>query len=84
MPKRYRTLAAISVWVLFFTFILSILLPVIVGLVTGALIGGINSVEDGELWFHRHGLSFLIGIAAFFGYYYATKLLKELSTSPGE
>jgi hypothetical protein len=31
------------------------------GIVTKALIGTVNSVEDGKLWFYRHGLGFIIG-----------------------
>ena len=38
--------------------------PLIMGFLTKALVGTVNSVEDGKLWFYRHVLGFLIG--AFF------------------
>ena len=56
-----HTLAQISVWVLFISGLFMILGPLIMGLATKNLAGTIHSVEDGKLWFYRHGLGFLIG-----------------------
>lgn len=56
-----HTLAQIAVWVLFISGLIMIIGPLIMGLVTRNLAGTINSVEDGKLWFYRHGLGFIIG-----------------------
>ena len=56
-----QTLAQIAVWVLFISGLLLIIGPTIMGLTKKALVGAINSVEDGKLWFYRYGLGFIIG-----------------------
>jgi hypothetical protein len=61
MSSALEILITISVWVLFISGVFMILGPLVMGIVTKALIGTVNSVEDGKLWFYRHGLGFIIG-----------------------
>lgn len=70
MSETFGTLADIALWVLFILGVVSILAPVIIGLATKNLAGTIQSVEDGKVWFYRHGLGFLIGAAAFVAFFY--------------
>ncbi len=56
--------AQIAVWVLFIVGLLMIIVPIIAGLVTKNLAFTVKSVEDGKLWFYRHGLGITIGILA--------------------
>ncbi len=59
-----HTLAQIAVWVLFITGLIMILVPIIFGLATKNLALTVHSVEDGKLWFYRHGLGIIMGIMA--------------------
>jgi hypothetical protein len=70
-----EVLAQIAVWVLLISGILSIIGPIIMGLATRNLVGTIHSVEDGKLWFYRHGLGFLIGIFAIIAAAYVMSVL---------
>ncbi len=56
--------AQIAVWVLLIVGLLMIIVPIIAGLVTKNLAFTVNSVEDGKLWFYRHGLGIIVGILA--------------------
>ena len=58
------TLAEIAVWVLLIVGLIMIVAPIIAGLVTRNLAFTVNSVEDGKLWFYRHGLGIITGILA--------------------
>ncbi len=59
-----EVIAEIAVWVLFITGLMMIILPIIAGLATKNLAFTVHSVEDGKLWFYRHGLGIIIGIIA--------------------
>ncbi len=59
-----HTLAQIAVWVLFITGLIMIIVPIIAGLATRNLAFTVHSVEDGKLWFYRHGLGIILGIIA--------------------
>jgi hypothetical protein len=74
MTGTFGTLRDISLWILFILGVVSILGPVIIGLATRNLAGTINSVEDGVVWFYRHGLGFLLGIAALVAFFYGASL----------
>ncbi len=54
----------IGVWVLLITGIIMIVLPIIFGIATKNLALTVHSVEDGKLWFYRHGLGIIMGILA--------------------
>ncbi len=56
--------AQIAGWVLFIIGLIMIIVSVISGLVTKDLALRVRSVEDGKLWFYRHGLGIIIGIIA--------------------
>ncbi len=59
-----HTIAQIAVWVLFITGLIMIIVPIIVGLATKNLAFTVHTVEDGKLWFYRHGLGIIMGITA--------------------
>lgn len=59
-----ETLAQIAVWVLLIVGLIMIIVPIIFGLATKNLALTVHSVEDGKLWFYRHGLGIIIGIIA--------------------
>ena len=59
-----NTLAQIAVWVLFIIGLIMIIASIISGLVTKNLALTVHSVEDGKLWFYRHGLGIIMGIIA--------------------
>ena len=61
MPRVFVALTSITAWVLFISGLLFFLIPIILGAI-GGLVGSINIVEDGILWFWRHGFSFLLGV----------------------
>ncbi len=56
--------AQIAVWVLLIVGLIMVIAPIIVGLATKNLALTVHSVEDGKLWFYRHGLGIIIGILA--------------------
>ncbi len=58
------TVAEIAVWVLLIVGLIMIVVPIIAGLVKRDLAFTVNSVEDGKLWFFRHGLGIIVGILA--------------------
>ncbi len=58
------TLAQIAVWVLLIVGLIMVIAPIIAGLATKNLALTVHSVEDGKLWFYRHGLGIIIGILA--------------------
>jgi len=74
MSGTFGTLADIALWLLFILGVVSIVGPVIIGIVTRNLVGTINSVDDGKVWFYRHGLGFLIGAAALVAFFYGASL----------
>ncbi len=59
-----ETIAQIAVWVLFIVGLMMIILPIIAGLATKNLAFTVHSVEDGKLWFYRHGLGIILGTIA--------------------
>jgi hypothetical protein len=75
MEGVWETLTKIAVWVLFINGVINILGPAIMGLATKNLAGTIHSVEDGKIWFYRHGLGFLIGILSLVAAVYAMSAL---------
>ena len=76
--STYKTLTSIVAWTCFIFGMISLVVPTILGITSGALAGTINDVEAGKLWFYRHGLSYLIGLTLFFGYLLAVRVRKEL------
>ena len=56
-----HTLAEIAVWVLFITGLIMVIAPILAGVATKNLALTVHSVEDGKLWFYRHGLGIIIG-----------------------
>ena len=65
MSSTYKTLTAITAWICFISGVLFVILPIVLGLASNGLAGTINDVEAGQLWFYRHGLSFLLGVVFF-------------------
>ncbi len=59
-----EVLAQIAVWVLLIVGLIMIIASIISGLATKDLALRVRSVEDGKLWFYRHGLGIIIGIIA--------------------
>jgi hypothetical protein len=74
MSGTFGTLADIALWILFILGVVNILGPAIMGIATRNLAGTVNSVEDGKVWYYRHGLGFLIGIAALLVFFYGVQL----------
>ena len=68
-------LAQISVWVLSITGLMMIIAPITVGLATKNLAMTVHSVEDGKLWFYRHGLGIILGITALVAAAYVSSTL---------
>lgn len=67
--------AQIAVWVLLIFGLLMLILPTIMGLATKNLAGTVHSVEDGKIWFYRHGLAYLIGTFAIIAAAYVMSVL---------
>ncbi|HEY66313.1 MAG TPA: hypothetical protein G4O02_17315 [Caldilineae bacterium] len=78
MSFTYKTLTAITAWFCFINAIMFVLVPLVIGISTGALAGTVNDVESGKLWFYRHGQSFLIGAVFFAIFLYSIKVRKSL------
>ena len=78
MPSVFKALTSIIAWVLFVSGLIFLLIPIIVGLATGALVGKINSVDDGVVWFLRHGVSFLLSVIFLTASVYVMKSRKAL------
>ena len=74
MSGVFGTLADISLWVHFILGVVNVLGPAIMGIITRNLAGTVHSVEDGKVWFYRHGLGFLIGIAALAAFFYGASV----------
>ncbi len=70
-----EVLAQIAVWVLLIVGLAMIILPIIAGIVTKNLAFTVKSVEDGKLWFYRHGLGIIIGILAITSAAYVISIL---------
>lgn len=73
-----KGLVTVSAWVLFLGGLTNLLVPSILGLATGNLVGAINSADDGVLWFWRHGFSFLLGGIFLGASVYAVKIRATL------
>ena len=78
MSSVYKTLTAIVAWTCFVFGLISVIGPTLVGIVTGQLVGSINDLDSGLLWFYRHGVSYLIGVVLFAVFLYAVKVRKAL------
>jgi hypothetical protein len=78
MSSTYKTLTAITAWICFICGVLFVIAPIAVGIATGALVGTINDVEAGQLWFYRHGLSFLLSVVFFAGFLFSVKVRHAL------
>lgn len=74
----FKGLVSISAWVLFVGGLTNLLVPIILGLATGSLVGAINSDVDGVLWFWRHGFSSLLGVIFLVASVYAVKIRTAL------
>jgi len=55
-----------------------VIAPTVIGIATGGLAGTINHVEAGQLWFYRHGLGWLLGMAFFATHLFTVKVRKSL------
>lgn len=75
MSPLYEILIHLVAWLSLIFGLISIILPTFLGIKTGELAGSIEDVESGKLWFYRHGLSYLIGVAFFLAFLYAMKVL---------
>ena len=78
MSSTYKSLTAITAWICFISGVVSVIAPIVVGILTGALVGTINDVAAGQLWFYRHGLSFLIGVVFFACFLFSVKVRQTL------
>lgn len=78
MSPTYKTLTGITAWICFLAGVVFVIVPVVIGLATGGLAGTINDVEAGQLWFYRHGLSFLIAVVFFGGFLFSVKVRHSL------
>ncbi|NOZ29848.1 MAG: hypothetical protein GXP39_17610 [Chloroflexi bacterium] len=78
MSSTYKALTAIAAWFCFINAMLSVIALLALGIATGALMGTVNDVESGKLWFYRHGQSFLIGAVFFALFLYAVQVRKSL------
>jgi hypothetical protein len=70
-----NVLVSLIAWVPLVNGLIMVLGPIVFGIATKALIGTINSVEAGKLWFYWHGLGLLIGIASLAVAAYAASIL---------
>ena len=77
-PAIFKTLTAIVAWVCFIFGLVLVLTPTVIGIATGGLAGTVNTVEAGQLWFYRHGLGWLLGLAFFAMYLFTVKVRKSL------
>ena len=77
-PSIFKTLTSIVAWTCFIFGLISVIAPTVIGIATGGLAGTIITVEDGQLWFYRHGLGWLLGMAFFATYFFAVKVRKSL------
>ncbi len=78
MPRIHKTLTSIAAWLLFTFGVISLIVPTVIGISSGALMGTINDIDAGKLWFYRHGMSYLIGFLLLLGYLYAVKVLETI------
>ena len=76
--STYKTLTAITAWMCFISGVIFLILPIVIGISTGALAGTINDVEAGKLWFYRHGLSFLLSVVFSAGFLFSVKVRHSL------
>jgi type III secretory pathway component EscS len=76
MSPTFKTLTSIAAWMLFIFGVISLIVPTVIGISTGALMGTITDIDAGKLWFYQHGLSYLIGLLMTLGFLYAVKVLK--------
>ncbi|MCL4527917.1 MAG: hypothetical protein M1282_00700 [Chloroflexi bacterium] len=74
----FKTLTSIVAWICFLMGLISVIAPTVMGIATGAMSGTVNSVADGQIWFYRHGLGWLLGMAFFATYFFAVKVRKSL------
>ena len=78
MSSTYKTLTAIVAWTCLVFGLISVIGPTVVGIVTGQLVGTINDLDSGLLWFYRHGVSWIIGVVLFAVFLYAVKVRQSL------
>ena len=74
----FKTLTSIVAWVCFIMGLMAVIAPTVLGIAGGVLGGTVNSVETGQIWFYRHGLGWLLGMAFFATYFFAVKVRKSL------
>lgn len=76
--STFKIVTSIVAWTCFIFGMLSIVAPTVLGIAGGVLGGTINSVETGQIWFYRHGLGWLLGMAFFATYLFAVRVRKSL------
>jgi hypothetical protein len=76
--SNFKNLTSIIAWVCFLMGLISVVAPTVIGIISGGLAGTINTVEDGQVWFFRHGLGWLLGMAFFAAYLFTVKVRKSL------
>ena len=76
--STFKTLTSIVAWTCFIGGLALVIVPIVIGIATGGLMGTINTVEAGKLWFYQHGLSWLLGMGFFLTYFFAVKVRKSL------
>ena len=77
-PSIFKTLTSIVAWTCFTFGLVAVIAPTVIGITTGGLSGTINTVDAGQLWFYRHGLGWLLGMAFFATYLFTVKVRKSL------
>ncbi len=72
--QTLKTLVDVIVWTNFVFAMIMFVVPTIIGILTKGLAGTIATVEDGKLWFYRHGLAYLLGAVCFVVALFAIKV----------
>ncbi len=76
--STFKNLTSIVAWICFIMGLISVIAPTVMGIASGAMAGTVNTVADGQLWFYRHGLGWLLGMAFFATYLFTVKVRKSL------
>ena len=74
----FKNLTSIVAWLCFIMGLMAVIAPTALGIAGGVLGGTVNSVETGQIWFYRHGLGWLLGMAFFATYLFTVKVRKSL------
>ena len=70
-------LVKFTVWFLLIFGLGMIIVPTVMGFVGGVFAGTIQTIDDGKVWFYRHGLAHLIGLACIVAGAYVNRAFKS-------